>query len=203
MIYVIGDSHTQAFDDNFTKIWLTAPTAYQNIKKIPEIDGKLSTYKIDKNNDYLFFVFGEIDVRCHLGFIADNNGRTYEDVINECVNRYIVFLEHYINNGYKVGVWGAIPSGPDNGVQGNGSPSYKTKDERNILTKMFNDKLKKMCEEKNILFKSIFDLIMSDYENYNSYHANDKIHLNAGMFRTHTNDKNCEELVKNLFNDLL
>jgi hypothetical protein len=203
MIYVIGDSHTQAFDENFTKIWLTAPTAYQNIKKITEIDEKLSPYQIDKDKDYLFFVFGEIDIRCHLGFIADNNNRTYEDVINECIDRYFIFLDYYINKGYNIGVWGIIPSGPDNNIQGNGAPSYKTKDERNVLTKIFNDRLKEMCEEKKIIYKSIFGLIMTDYENYNSYHANDKIHLNAGMFRTHQNEINCEELVKNLFNDLL
>lgn len=206
MIYVIGDSHTQAFDDSFKKIWLSAPTAYQNIKKINEIDNHLNKLPIDKNIDYLFFSFGEIDIRCHLGFIADKNNRTYDDVVGECVDRYGVFLDYYINNGYNVGVWGPIPSGPNNGIQGNGLPSYKTKESRNIITKIFNEKLEILCNQKNIKFKTIFDLIMSDYDNYEAYHANsdnDRIHLNAGIFRTNVNDKNCEELIKKIFIDLL
>ena len=206
MIYVIGDSHTQAFDNNFVKIWLTAPTAYQNIKKISEINDRLSQYDIDKDKDYLFFVFGEIDIRCHLGFIADNNSRTYDDVVGECVDRYGVFLDYYISNGYNVGTWGPIPSGPNNNIQGNGLPSYKTKEARNIITKIFNEKLESLCNQKNIKFKTIFDLIMSDYENYEAYYANsdsDRIHLNAGIFRTNVNDKNCEELIKKNFIDLL
>jgi hypothetical protein len=206
MIYVIGDSHTQAFDDTFKKIWLSAPTAYQNIKKINEIDNELNKFIIDKKIDYLFFSFGEIDIRCHLGFIADNQNRTYDDVVRECIDRYSIFLDHYINNGYKIGVWGPIPSGPNNKIQGNGLPSYKTKETRNIITKIFNDELKILCEQKKIKYKSIFDLIMSDYDNYEDYYANtenDKIHLNAGIFRTNINDKNCEELIKSFFIDIL
>lgn len=205
MIYVIGDSHTQAFDNGFQKIWLPAPTAYQNIKKINEIDGNLNNLPIDKNIDYLFFSFGEIDIRCHLGFIADKNNRTYEDVVSECIDRYSVFLEYYINNGYNVGVWGPIPSGPNNCIQGNGLSSYKTKDDRNIITKIFNEKLEILCKQKNIKFKSIFNLIMSDYDNYDDYYSNsenDRIHLNAGIFKTNVNGKNCEEIIKNFFIEL-
>lgn len=126
--------------------------------------------------------------------------------MGECVDRYGVFLDYYISNGYNVGTWGPIPSGPNNNIQGNGLPSYKTKEARNIITKIFNEKLENLCNQKNIKFKTIFDLIMSDYENYEAYYANsdnDRIHLNAGIFRTNVNDKNCEELIKKNFIDLL
>lgn len=204
MVYLIGDSHVQsATGDDFIKIHLVAPTAYQNYKRITEIDKNLSNFKINKNGDYLFFSFGEIDIRCHLGFIADKTNRTYNDVVKECVNRYLSFLIYFIDKGYKIGVWGVIPSGPNNGIQGNGAASYKTKEERNELTRLFNLELKNVCEEKNIIFKSLFDNIITDMSNYDNYFSKDNIHLNAGMFKTHENNIDCEKLVIEHFKDII
>ena len=202
MIYVIGDSHTQAFGGNFETIWLAAPTAYQNIKKINEIDNKLNLLNVNKDVDYLFFSFGEIDVRCHLGFISENDNRSNDDVISECLNRYSTFLDYYINNGYKVGVYGAVPSGTYNGLNGNRRPSYKTHIERNKLIEIFNQQLKNICENKNILFKSIFYEI-ADKDNYSDYFSADRNHLNGGTFKTNDNGVNCEVLLNDLFKDLL
>jgi hypothetical protein len=202
MVYLIGDSHTQSFGSNFKTIWLEAPTAYQNIKKINQIDNKLNSLNINKDVDYLFFSFGEIDVRCHLGFISENNNRSNEDVISECLNRYLTFLDYYINQDYKIGVYGVVPSGPYNGLQGNGRHSYKTHIERNKLTEMFNQQLKNICENKNILFKSIFYEIV-DKDNYFDYFSVDGIHLNGGLFKTKNDGVNCEILLNDLFKNLL
>jgi hypothetical protein len=203
MIYLVGDSHVQSFNDSYVKLWLTAPTAYQNIKKISQIDSFLLSNPINKNSDYIFFSFGEIDARCHLGFVADNNNRTYEDVVIECVDRYCLFLDHFINSGYKVGVWGPIPSGSNNGIQGNGAMSYKTKNERNIITQLFNDKLEEMSKIKNFEFKTLFYFIVSDMNNYDNYYSIDNIHLNSGMFKTKSNEINIDEMINSKFNDLL
>jgi hypothetical protein len=204
MIYLIGDSHVQsAVGANFNRIHLPAPTAYQNHKRIPEIHNNLNKFNINKHKDYLFFSFGEIDARCHLGFIADKNNKTYDEVVQECIERYEIFLQHFTSQHYKVGVWGAIPSGLHNGIQGNGAASYKTKEERNKITKIFNLKLKKICLEKDILFKTVFDIISNDHENYSYYYSNDNIHLNAGIFKTHNNNIDCEKLVLQQFEDLI
>ena len=202
MVYLIGDSHTQSFGSNFKTIWIEAPTAYQNIKKLNQIDNKLNTLNINKTIDYLFFSFGEIDVRYHLGFISDNDNKSNEDVVSECINKYLSFLNYYINCGYKVGVYGVVPSGTYNGLQGNNRPSYKTHVERNKITEIFNQQLKIMCENKNILFKSIFYEIV-DKDNYFDYFSVDGIHLNGGLFKTKNDGVNCEVLLNDLFKDLL
>lgn len=203
MIYIVGDSHGQSFDDSYIKLWLDAPTAYQNIKKIPEIENFLSSNNIDKDKDFIFFSFGEIDVRCHLGFVAEKHNRTYDDVVSECVERYGLFLDHFINTGYKVGVWGPIPSGSNNGIQGNGAMSYKTKKERNLITQLFNIKLEEMSKIKNIQFKTLFYDIVNDINNYDEYFSTDNIHLNSGRFKTKKNNIHIEEIINFKFKDLL
>jgi hypothetical protein len=60
MIFLIGDSHTRSFSNEFTKISLNAPTAYQNIKRIPEIDNELLENNFNKDSDKIVFSFGEI-----------------------------------------------------------------------------------------------------------------------------------------------
>ena len=197
MIYAIGDSHVRSFGNEFTKIALDpTPTAYQNVKRIGVIKDNLSGMK--KDTDKVIFSFGEVDVRCHLGFIADRDNRTHEDVVSECVVRYGKFLDHFIGNGYKVGVWGAVPSGEFNGVGGNGRPSYKTHVERNNLTKLFNGKLEKMCLDKKISYNSIFDMVIEDSGNYGLYFSMDNIHLNGGDFKNRVNGKDCEKLIRAL-----
>ena len=203
MIYVIGDSHVEAFDDSFTKINPSALTAYQNINKIESIEGKLAQFNIDKDIDILIFSFGEVDIRCHLGFIADNNNRTYEDVIDECLTRYGMFLDHFIKCGFRIGVWGVIPSGPYDDINGNGRPSYKTYTERNELTAIFNKKLEFLCTQKRIIYKSIFDIIVNDMENYSLYYSTNVVHLNAGKFKMYNNEKDCEKLIRNEFEEFL
>jgi len=204
MIFLIGDSHVQSLTGpDFKLIHLPSPTAYQNYKRIPSIEEELKKLTVNKENDILFFSFGEIDIRCHLGFISDKTSRTYEDVVIECIKRYESFLDHFINDGFKVGVWGVIPSGPNNGVQGNGAISYKTRIERNIITNIFNNQLIDLCNKKNIHFKSVYDIIIKDELNYDKYYSKDNIHLNAGMFKTHGTNINCEQLTIDQFKDLL
>ena len=101
MIYVAGDSHTQIFQGNsgingplyndhaegfgehknkFKVIHLDSPTAYNAYKRIDEINTKLTDF--NKETDYLFFSFGEIDVRCHLGFQSEKQNKNYLKHLN-------------------------------------------------------------------------------------------------------------------------
>lgn len=196
MFYIIGDSHTQSFDNSIKKIWLGPKIAYQCGRRIQEIENELTKTNINKKEDILFFSFGEIDVRCHLGFIADKNQRSYKSVVEECVEKYKDFLDWFVERQYRVGVWGIIPSGKDNKKQGNGMSSYKTYKERNELTKLFNEGLEKVCLLRKIPFRCIFNLILADANFYDLYYSTDLIHLNAGMFKTWTNEKDCETIIK-------
>ena len=144
-----------------------------------------------------------IDIRCHLGFISEKFNRTYENVIIECVERYRIFLNYYKNKSYKVGVWAPIPSGKYDGFQGNGRPSWRTYKERNNLTSIFNTYLQNVCKYENFLYKSIFEIITNDVENYDNYYAIDGIHLNSSRFKNKENNINCSQFLRSQFNDIL
>ena len=78
-----------------------------------------------------------------------------------------------MKNLYKnVGIYGPIPSGSSNGIQGNGQPSYKTQKERQIITNIFNELLKQKCKEENVLFKNL-ESIPTD----SNYYLDDMEHL--------------------------
>ncbi len=195
MIWVVGDSHVNLFSgnvhingllygdsanglgefkDQFKTVHLNPYTAYNAFTKVNEIDSHLTSF--NKERDYLFFVFGEIDCRCHLGFQADSRNIGYNQITYECINRYSQLLEHYKQQGYDVGVWGVVASGLDNGMQGNGAMSYKTATERNIITYYFNQHLETRCQELGVRYKSIFEHLHDNLNTIPTYHY-DNIHI--------------------------
>ena len=126
-IYVVGDSHSQVFQGNsqiggpevgdndinlgehkmtFKTCHVGPFTAYNLHTKISNIEQVLLGF--DKQTDYLFFSFGEIDCRHHLGFQSENKQLPIESIVKECVQRYTDVIKHYQNTGYKVGVWAPI-----------------------------------------------------------------------------------------------
>lgn len=84
----------------------------------------------------------------------------------------------YFQKKYKnIGVWSPIASGIHNGLNGNERvPSFKTCVERNMITNLFTEKLKIFCIENNIIFKSIFHKLHTNYITNNEYY-NDSIDL--------------------------
>jgi len=207
MIYVIGDSHVAIFsiynDQNYmlplNKMcksplhslcsYRTDPhTAYNLINKINEFEQIIRELDI-KDEDILIFSYGEVDIRCHIGF---HNSYGVESVVNSAIENYLRFLLHF-KKKYNVGVWGPIASGADNGMQGNGRPSFKTSIERNKITKMFNNRLEERCDQHNIIFKSIFKTLLSNDRDTNTAYYVDGVHLNI----------HAQPLVFNEFKDLL
>lgn len=209
MIFVIGDSHSCLFsgtsiidgnnvDPNFTSKRIGPYTAYNIHGKKYDVLKTIELLNVNKLSDYIFFSFGEIDVRCHIGFITDQQSVSYKKIVNECVDRYVDFLQFFQTQNYKIGVWGVIPSGSNNSIQGNGRESYKTAQERNVITSHFNHILKQKCEVLGIKFKCIFNHIVNDASNYDSYYTNDntdnKMHLNYDA---------CKKLIYQEFSDII
>lgn len=176
MIYIIGDSHSSVFcgkdhiqpqwgvcytvehgvlkkkrnkfiqeNSNFCAIRSGTQLAYNLITKYSFFDKIISDYNIDKS-DYLFFSFGEIDIRHHLLVNKKKRGMTLQKVIENCVNRYIEFLLHYKNNGLRVGVWGPIPS----------------LNNLNHITINFNMYLENKCKSNGIIYKSIHKKMLNN-----------------------------------------
>lgn len=194
-IYVVGDSHTQVFQGNsgingpangdndfnlgvykerFKVCHLGPYTAYSVYDKISFVDAAI--FDINKEEDFLFFSFGEIDCRHHIGFHRDKQNVSTESAVQTCVSRYVNFLKHYKEKGYKVGVWSPIASGPNANRAGTGHATYKGVFERNHLTVLFNLYLLIECQKHSIIYKSIWDQ-MSHNLNTDVSYFRDGIHL--------------------------
>ena len=196
MIILIGDSHTEAFYDKemepyFRKIHISLATAYNSFKHISYIEEHLRlfdikkptqgiNYDVDKEKDYMFFCFGEIDIRCHLGFKSEENNTSPKKEILKCFSRYSETLEYFANKGYNIGIYGPIASGKSQRTA-DGYKSYKDYKARNFITNIFNRELINYCDKKGFKFKTLF-YQMCDDPNYDSYFAEDQLHLNSGMF---------------------
>ena len=205
-IILFGDSHSAAFTINDDpNSWMspeetlmkknqfysfrTKPFTCFNINnKLDYIKEKLYDIVIE-NKDYLFFSYGESDIRCHIGFRNNIN-----ENIKIVVSNYLQFLLE-IKKIYKnVGVYAPIASGLNNGPQGNDrKPSFQNSYERNKITILFNEELKRQCEKNGILFKSIYKQLLNDDNTTRSEYYIDGIHLGNNAFI----------LLEKEFNDLL
>jgi hypothetical protein len=215
MIYVIGDSHSQIFDTkpiepyyevfkkSFKTKWLTAATAFNVSKHIPDVMNWLSDNQVDKENDMLLFILGEIDARVHLGPQSYKQGITYEESCKLCTTKYHSFLNHFKNEGYQIIVMGATPSGPHNDRNGDGSLSYKTPIERNQITEIFNKQVKEICADEGFIYRDINDKITKGKHSYRSYFGTVSVHLNTGMFLIPSDGESCNDILYETFKDLL
>jgi len=112
-----------------------------------------------------FFVYGEIDVRCHIGkqIIL---GRNLEDICNSLVSEYLHTIKNTITKYKKIIVIGIPP--PVDKKNFNCAQPYDTlpfvgtNDERIKYTKIMNDILRKSCEDIGFLFSSPYEFCTRD-----------------------------------------
>ena len=140
-----------------------------NIEKRKNIIDKIL---INTNqNDILIFMFGEVDCRYKIKSQMLKNNTTIEEEVIIVVNRYMDFIKNY--NNRKIIIWGPHPQ--------HTSPTHHYIDcfdsnERNTITKIFNEKLELFANKENFLFITLFnDLI--DKPELNNYFLDDTIHI--------------------------
>jgi len=169
MIHCIGDSHSAFFSgvEDMQPVWpdiavnalpffksyrIGPATAYQLHTKQDIIE---SIYRTVEKEDKIMFCFGEVDCRAHLIKQIFIQNRSIQDLVKECVERYLNAISYFSQNyPNRIIVWGPIASWCDQ-KQYSG-PSYGTNQERNVVTKLFNDLLKDKCAELGYEFISIF-----------------------------------------------
>lgn len=187
MIHCIGDSHSAVFsgEEKMQEIWpipaankipffksyrIGPATAYQLSNKRNIINNIISTEY--KDGDYLMFCFGEVDIRAHLIKQSQQQNRSIEEIVTECVERYFSVVLEYKNKGYKMITWGPIASWNANRPY-TGGPSFGTDLERNYTTRLFNEKLKTMCEANGIIFVTIFYDMLNEDGSTNLFYLDD------------------------------
>ena len=172
--FVYSDGKEERIID-FSIYWLGGKTMfaigrdglhYLNIKK----------YNV-KNNDAAVFVFGEVDVRCHIGKQRDQNKRDLKEIIHSLALNYIATIKKnrdFYDNLTCV-IMSVIPP-TDNGYN-SAMPYYGSLQERVELTCILNQTLKKYAEENGILFLDISPFFSKNDGSLNESLSDNIVHI--------------------------
>lgn len=200
IIHCIGDSHTWQFIDKLPENLYE----YYNIHEYKNIynrtvefnnnnitffgyrcceDGAYA-YNIEKRSniidqilsktnqtDILMFMFGEVDCRYKIKSQTLKNNSSIEEEVLIVVNRYFDFIRKY--NTRKIIIWGPHPQ--------HTAPSHHYIDcfdsnERNLITKIFNEQLEILAKKEKYLFISLFNHLIDNPE-LNNLFLDDTIHI--------------------------
>ncbi len=195
-LYCIGDSHASFFSGtnsiqpswplqarnvipSFTSFRLGAVLAYSLPDLGTKTQGREKLFEVlstlpEKSS--ILMCFGEIDCRVHLVKQAEQQHRPLKNVVEECVERYVHVLQE-LQPHFHVSVWGVVPSTPSEEIIDARYPHYGTHIERNTATKIFNEHLRVLCQQKNIPFISIFNELTHNDASTNPKYFSDKVHL--------------------------
>lgn len=157
-VHVFGDSHSKKGFSTIKgcKVHRLGPITMHRIGR--DSLSFLDVAKFDvKENDTAVFVFGEIDVRCHIGKQRDLKGRDLDDIIDTLVKRYLAtILEN--RNAYAslhCVVFAVIP--PTNGAYNPKFPIHGTLEDRISITKKLNAKLAEECAKNDVALINVYD----------------------------------------------
>lgn len=198
LIHIIGDSHAFfnfASGGNLKKISLHEVPVVQADQKIsiPVLIrwlgprtmhrvGREGLKEIDikkwevQEGDTVVYVFGEIDVRCHILKQRDE-GRDLEEVINVLVDRYLnaLYVNHCQYNVLKTIVCNIVP--PTDRVASKEFPVYGSLAERICITQKLNERLKKGCLEKGFLFLDCYEYYCTEYGDFKKELSDGDVHI--------------------------
>ncbi|MGP4804827.1 hypothetical protein ACSV5G_13730 [Agrobacterium cavarae] len=151
-LYVIGDSHAAYCFENIveTKICWLGPVTMNRLAR----DGLHFFEKVFNgfsSEDWIVFVVGEIDVRCHLLSVSVKEGRDLEDIAGELARSFVGRVADYsVSKDFKAAV--CQPMFPANRRPNPELPFVGTISERLRAHKILSEKLFIECERKGIPF---------------------------------------------------
>ncbi len=134
-----------------------------------------------KPDSHIMFCFGEIDCRAHILLQSAKQKRKPETIIQEVVERYLSVILEAKRSGFQPLIWNVIPSAPTTiNDRITVPPQYLfhgSCEERNRITRIFNQTLKKPAEAAGISFLDIFDQLLSKDGSVDRSFYSDEIHL--------------------------
>lgn len=173
-IYCIGNSHVNIFR-GLDSVWgkdsisifkthYLGPTIAYNFYEhhYNQVLEYLNTSNIDKKNDFIMLIVGEVDCRWHLPKQAEIQNKNINELVEECINRFFRCYLDIINKGYQVIVWAGHPSTAEGHNDNLGCPVYGSCEYRNKISLYWNDYLKKLSNNNNIPFLSIINYLIDD-----------------------------------------
>jgi len=183
-IYIIGDSHCNSFGyhSKFEKIWMN--------KKINEMYLSRTAFNLHKyklqfeqlleqvtSNDILLCIFGELDCRLHIYNKYRTTNTPLILLIQRTVISYINFLVQYQNKYNQLCVVHIVPPGTEPQYVWN-FKYYGTREERRMITEIFNYMLMKECMNNHLPFLDVYDDLVDDNGWLYKHISRDDVHLN-------------------------
>ena len=179
LIYCIGDSHVSFFSgynaiipkwtedpdykgkiECFKPIRVGPSTAYGLLSENTKSDGRrimFAALKTIPEGSTVLLCFGEIDCRVHVCCQAIQQNKSYEAIVDDCLERYLKVIDEVRAMGFKVIVWNIIASVKPE-IEGSDMVNGSVKD-RNMATVYFNSALRKRLPE-DVYFLDIFDKLL-------------------------------------------
>ncbi|MDQ7025246.1 MAG: SGNH/GDSL hydrolase family protein [Anaerolineae bacterium] len=124
----------------------------------------------------VLLVFGEIDCRAHLIRQSQQQNKPIEAIVKHCVDRYFSVALEIRDLGYQVMIWNAPPTTMTD-ISSEVFPTVGSPQERNHVTRLFNQVLDKHCIANDIPFISIFDQIVDEDNQTDMSYLMDIVHL--------------------------
>lgn len=215
MIHTFGNSHvnffTNSLPQNRNKTILDpfisyplGPTIAYNFYEhyYAKVLDMLNTSIIDKKNDYVMLVVGEVDCRWHLPYQIHQQNKNYKDVIEECIDRFFRCHLDLKRLGYKVISWGGHPSTIDGHNDNPNCPIWGDCNYRNLISMYWSDYLEYKSKNNQIEFISIIkDLIYESNDDKNNIQYLTKMEYYIDY--CHLNSNKYLNSVINKFNNLI
>lgn len=145
-------------------------------------------------NDVVCFCFGEIDCRSHI--CKSGNFKIYQNLIDDIVYRYFeaikLNVEQYKN--LTTMIFNVVPAikVTSDFIQTPSFPHVGSDEERKMVTKYMNNKLKELCGKYNYVFFDVYNKYCDNDGFFNIDLKDYSVHINNGIY--------IEEFLKRLFN---
>lgn len=183
-VFAVGDSHTIFFYNSMkikehwvyqSNIPLTIYRLLQEGLDIYNLGNLLGNghekYNI-KNGDYVIFYYGFNDIQKNINIYAENRWR------EEIEHLFTKYIEYIVLLKQKYDITPIIPSIYPNPLpEALGQNSNGSYDERKMYVLEANKILKDCCQEHNVLYLDIYDIITDDNGFIRREYTTDFIHL--------------------------
>lgn len=142
--------------------------------------------------DAVIFIYGEVDVRNHIGKQRDYKGRDLDEIIATLAQNYIntIITNKDLFNNITCVIMSVVPPCSDPNPP---YPVYGTVQDRVFIAKKLNAKLQSLANQNNLLFLDIYQL-------YSDSEGTLKVELSDGSVHINTQSN---EPIKNALMELL
>lgn len=183
-VLVLGDSHSE---DCFSGItWCDARiVGFYTMHRVGRdgLDALDAAQHGATPGKTVVFIFGEIDVRLHIGRQRDRFGRDPGEIVTDLVTRYFATLRANAERcpGIRIVVSSIVP--PSDRHPDDVFPKYGELDERIAFARRLNEELKRLSALHGYAFLDLYTLFAREDGAMDPAFTTDHVHVRRGMFR--------------------